>query len=304
MSIADVLQRLAIEPDFSFTSADSHTQLDYIHRRTEQEEIYYIVNPYAYKDHHNTAYQYRTDIPDNYETVAASFRVSGMQPELWNPVSGEMYHVEQFKDENGRISFELTLEPEGGIFVVFRPQESKGLKKSNKQYDQVYNTDPLQVQKIVGPWKLRFTDGYQAQDSITIPALQSWTSFRERNIKYYSGHVTYKKQFLFDKEKLTGKTIFLDLGSVFELAEVIINGQNLGVLWKAPFRVEVTDLIRSGENELAIKVVNLWCNRLILDGKLPEDEKLTRTNVIKFEQDGDNYLRESGLLGPVQLLVF
>ena len=98
--------------------------------------------------------------------------------------------------------------------------------------------------------------------------------------------------------------IFLDLGGVFDMAEVIINGQNLGIVWKSPFRPAITDVLNNGENKLEIKVVNLWCNRLILDSRLPEDKRLTRTNVIKFEQNGDSSLRESGLIGPVKLLIY
>jgi hypothetical protein len=303
VSLGEALQRLSIEPDFSFRSPDTSILLNYIHRRTTHEEIYYIVNPYAYKDHYSTAYQYRTDIPDNYQMISVSFRVSGMQPEVWNPVSGEMYQVEQFRDEKGRISFELTLEPEGGVFVVFRDKEQIKLEKSLTNYNMVYNNKPLHIQTIDGPWKLRFNDGFGAPDSLIIPGLQSWTSFKEQNIKYYSGHVIYEKRVSIDKENLAGNTIYLDLGNVFELADVSINGNNVGVIWKAPFRLDVTDALKTGENTLVIKIVNLWCNRLILDGKLPENERLTRTNVIKFEQDGDTYLRKSGLLGPVHLLV-
>jgi hypothetical protein len=304
ISLAEALNRMEIEPDFSFQGTDSSTQLDYIHRRTAQEEIYYIVNPYAYKDHHSTAYQYRTDKPDNYETVTACFRVSGMQPEVWDPVSGEIYLVEQFTDEKSSISFELTLEPEGGVFVIFRSESDTKPEKNLKDYTGRFNTKPVQVLTIEGPWKLQFTDGFGAPDSIITPVLRSWTSFKEPNMKYYSGHVTYKTQVGIDKARLAGKIVFLDLGSVSELAEVVINGHNLGVIWKTPFRLDVTDVLRSGENELVLNVVNLWCNRLIRDGKLPENERLTQTNVIKFKENGDHFLRESGLLGPVRLLLF
>ena len=304
MRLSELLERLNIEPDFSFQCMDTSTHLDFIHRHLNNGEIYYIVNPFSYKDHHSTSYQYRTDIPDNYIDVKVSFRVTGMQPEIWDPVSGTMYAVEQFTDEGGRISFDITLEPEGGVFVVFHVQMRKEKEARPAGYGKYYNKQPERIQPITGAWKLRFTDGYDTPYSLVIQDLQSWTSFKDPNIKYYSGHVSYEKNIFFNKPESMANKIFLDLGGVFDMAEVIINGQNLGIVWKSPFRPAITDVLNNGENKLEIKVVNLWCNRLILDSRLPEDKRLTRTNVIKFEQNGDSSLRESGLIGPVKLLIY
>ena len=93
--------------------------------------------------------------------------------------------------------------------------------------------------------------------------------------------------------------VFLDLGEVRELAEVFINGQSAGVLWKPPFRVDATALVRPGANELKIEVMNLWINRLVGDQSLPPEKRLTRTNI----QSGEGWeIQPAGLLGPVRLL--
>lgn len=76
------------------------------------------------------------------------------------------------------------------------------------------------------------------------------------------------------------------------------------VFWSAPFRFDITPFVKSGTNELAVEVVNMWVNRLIGDGKLPVERRLTKTNINKFDApDAEKYLRVSGLLGPVKLML-
>ena len=96
----------------------------------------------------------------------------------------------------------------------------------------------------------------------------------------------------------------LDLGNLHELATIKLNDNIVGNVWCSPFTLNVTDYLVEGTNHLEIEVVNLWSNRLILDGRLPKDERLTKTNVNKFEvEDAEKYLRKSGLTGPVKLVM-
>ena len=91
-------------------------------------------------------------------------------------------------------------------------------------------------------------------------------------MKYFSGTATYRKTFNVPADLLTpDRRQYLDLGEVAVIAEVKLNGQDLGILWKPPFRVEVTPALKTGDNVLEVKVVNLWVNRLIGDEQLPED---------------------------------
>jgi len=133
---------------------------------------------------------------------------------------------------------------------------------------------------------------------VTFDRLEDWTERPEEGIKYYSGTATYRKKF--DKPRgTTGKRLYLNLGKVNYIAEVRLNGKNLGVVWCAPWRVEVTEGMRARDNELEIDVANLWPNRLIGDAGLPPEKRLTKTNVRTYKAGSP--LLPSGLLGPLKL---
>ena len=102
--------------------------------------------------------------------------------------------------------------------------------------------------------------------------LEDWTKRPEDGIKYYSGTAIYKTTFTLDPA-LAKADLILDLGKVEVIAEITLNGQNLATLWKPPYRVDVSKAVRPGDNELVVKVVNLWPNRQIGDENLPEDSK-------------------------------
>jgi hypothetical protein len=98
-----------------------------------------------------------------------------------------------------------------------------------------------------------------------------------------------------------GRRLHLDLGKVKNVAQVRLNGKDLGVVWTAPWQVEITDAVKPAGNLLEIDVVNLWPNRLIGDAALPPEKRLTTTNVTAYTKDSP--LLPSGLLGPVTLLL-
>jgi (4-O-methyl)-D-glucuronate---lignin esterase len=106
--------------------------------------------------------------------------------------------------------------------------------------------------------------------------------------------------FELNKLDLKDKKLYLDLGNVQELAEIIINGKSVGVSWMPPFNKDITNFVHAGKNELTVRVTNLWVNRLIGDQFLPEEKRYTKTNIIKFKKDDP--LRISGLLGPVKII--
>ena len=121
----------------------------------------------------------------------------------------------------------------------------------------------------------------------------------EEGIKYYSGKATYMKTFEVDLPALGGNAsrVYLNLGELNNVAEVRLNGKDVGVLWSKPFRAEISAAVKNGKNDLEIEIVNLWPNRLIGDASLPPDKWFSRTNVRKFTKDYP--LLPSGLLGPV-----
>jgi len=176
--------------------------------------------------------------------------------------------------------------------------------------------------EVGGPWRLQFPPHQGAPAEVTLDSLISWTEHPDPGVRYFSGSATYFKEFDLPAEMVQpGRALYLDLGQVKNLCEVRVNGHDCGVLWKPPFRVELTGIARVGRNRLAVRVTNLWVNRLIGDEQFPDDcewngpalkqfpewflqnqprpsrQRLTFTTWKHFSKDSP--LRESGLLGPV-----
>ena len=153
---------------------------------------------------------------------------------------------------------------------------------------------------ISGPWEIEFPPNRGAPESATFDSLISWTDSPVDGIKYFSGTATYETDVTVPAVFIAqGMHDYLDLGNVKNLAEVKVNGKSLGILWKAPFRVDITDAITPGKNHLEIKITNLWPNRLIGDSKLDESQRITWASVSLYKPDSP--LLSSGLLGPVSL---
>ncbi|MDH7571446.1 MAG: glycosyl hydrolase family 43, partial [Armatimonadota bacterium] len=154
--------------------------------------------------------------------------------------------------------------------------------------------------EVAGAWEVRFPPDWGAPPSITLDRLTSWTEHPNPGVRYFSGTALYRKEVTIPADRIGGgKRLWLDLGGVKNLAEVKVNGRDLGVLWKPPFWVEVTPWVRPGKNTLEVRVTNLWPNRLIGDLNLPEAER--RTFVTWNPYTKESPLLESGLLGPVLL---
>ncbi|MGA2854842.1 MAG: glycosylhydrolase-like jelly roll fold domain-containing protein, partial [Verrucomicrobiota bacterium] len=178
-------------------------------------------------------------------------------------------------------------------------------------------------QEVTGAWDLSFPPNWGAPPAITLDKLISWTANTNDGVRYFSGTATYEMEIEIPADRLTaGREIWLDLGAVKNFAEVSVNGQSLGVLWKPPFRVNLTAVAKPGANKLIVKVTNLWPNRLIGDEQLPPDVQWNGKQLKAWPQwflDGkpsptgrltfttwhhwtkDSPLLESGLLGPVTL---
>ena len=155
---------------------------------------------------------------------------------------------------------------------------------------------------IEGPWQLSFPPKLGAPATATFDHLTSWTESADEGVKYFSGTATYRKTVEIPAGDFgAGKRFFLDLGTVKNLAAVSVNGKSLGTLWKEPFRIDITAVVKPGANELEIQVVNLWPNRLIGDQKLPEDKRITWASVAPYK--ASDPLLSSGLIGPVRILV-
>ena len=351
--INSVLASMSVMPDFAYESRQSGTVLDYIHRATETQDIYFITNRFAYKGIDDYFYRYMPfRKPDRYESVECRFRVSGKIPEIWDPHTGKIIPVLNYREENGYTYIPLQFAPEGSVFVVFSEEVSPedhvvsigrastdvfpvlsasnnrypdvGIEKTKKGiYANIYRPGnytlfwesgkhsdiratgcPEQIM-LEKDWTIRFDPEWGPEEPVISDTLKSWTDFDDARIRYFSGKATYTRNFSLKRHQVKDKKIILDLGNVQDLAVVRINGHEFPVSWYAPFSVDITDYVNSGENILSVDVVNLWPNRLIGDGKLDESERKTRTNIKKYDSpDAENYLRISGLLGPVNITFF
>jgi hypothetical protein len=267
-----VLASLGVRPDFEGPPG----ALDFVHRRSDSIEIYFIRNTHA----------------EPFEGEV-TLRSSGKAPELWRPDTGaiEPQGIFDFTSD-GRTRLPLALEPYGSIFVVFR-------QPAGPHSTRAVERPAAEVTKLEAPWTVSFTAGWGAPASIAFPRLESWTENADPGIKHYSGTATYSTQFSLNAHQLDeSRTLELDLGDVREIAQVRLNGRDLGVLWKKPFRVSLRPA-RLGSNDLEVAVTNLWPNRLIGDQRLPPAERRTHTNITKFRADSP--LMPSGLLGPVTI---
>ena len=179
-------------------------------------------------------------------------------------------------------------------------------------------------EEVTGPWHVRFEPGWGAPNEITLGHLISWSASSDSGVKYFSGSAVYAADVTIPREmKSQGKRLFLDLGRVEVMAEVTLNGKNLGLLWKRPFRLDITEASKAGENHLEVKVTNLWPNRMIGDEQLAEDSERNPNGTLKkwpeWVLEGKpsptgrftltswrlwqkpSGLLDSGLLGPVRV---
>lgn len=283
----EILLADGITPDFSFTGQAENTgQFDYIHRKNGETEIYFVIN--------------RTN---QHQMRDFTFRVAGKQPEIWDAVTGKSIIARSFDQTNGCTTLPLELDAFSSYFVVFRKPIAMDVK--GKAARNFFKLEELE--KLEGPWNIIFDPRWGGPAKALFPELISWTKRPENGIKYYSGTATYTKTF--DLKKYTNEKVhkpqrvFLDLGDVKDVAEVRLNGKKLGVLWCAPWRVEITDAVKPVANILQIDVINLWANRVVYDLSLPVDKRLTKTHeVFRFDMLNVNTpLLESGLLGPVKV---
>jgi len=286
--------------------------LQWIHRRVEGSDIYFVANTK----------------PESLQRVC-SFRCRGKIIELWDPETGNMYAVQTAAISADRTSIMLQFEPAQSWFVVFRDKPSDGRSLQNPF------TSLKAFQMLQGPWKLSFDPNWGPKETITLDSLSSWSEHTNTLVKYYSGAATYRTSFGGPRSVVAAgrdgcdrahpsSPIYLDLGQVEVMARVKVNGKDCGIVWKPPYRVEISNALRNGQNELDIEVVNTWVNRMIGDEQLPLDSKwkdwetllswpdwftqgkpssagrYTFTTVRHYKNNSP--LQPSGLLGPVRLM--
>ncbi|GAB3883268.1 glycosyl hydrolase [Spirosoma agri] len=271
-----VLHELGVQQDVLISGAKS-TVL-YVHRQTtdrDPSDLYWLDN--------------RSDSPNE---ATISFRITGKAPELWNPQTGKTATV-SYEIKDGRTIIPLTFESWEAYFIVFRN------KATVASYTRPAVTESP-VARVTGAWTVTFQEGRGAPPSATVNTLASLTENAEPGIKYFSGTAAYDNTFELPAVRRNASYI-LDLGEVKNIAEVVVNGKNVGTVWKKPFRIDITEALKTGRNTLQVKVTNLWVNRLIGDAQPANGaSKITFTTMPFYKADSP--LLPSGLLGPVRVL--
>ena len=354
--VAEVLTKVGLKPNFAVENA-SPADVRWIHRQDGGTDIYMVAN-----------------ISHKAVDAMASFRVTGKVPELWNPATGSTEDAGIWENRDGVTRQPMHLGPTDSRFVIFRrsatgidplqsalleddpdPKADLRLDASGVAhlctpdagpYNLVYASGrrmTMDVPELPKPMPLSGTWSTQFDPSVGGPSapvdmnpLVSWTESKEPGIKYYSGTATYKTSFTVSGDAAKkGQKIDLDLGTVHNLAQVKVNGRDLGVIWYAPFIVDVTDAVHEGANEVEVLVTNTWRNRLIGDEQLPLDVEWSPMrmfrkdipmgmNLVRFPDwllqnkprpttqrqtfvdwnyfTKDSALNDAGLIGPVKLV--
>ena len=228
-----------------FTSSVAGLDLKSIHRLHGKQHIYFVAN-----------------ISNISGDVQCSFPIAGLQPEKWDPVTGSMELIGAAQ-ASGSLLINLYFAENQSCFIVFR----KPPVAMNSAPTVGKSTTLLDISR---DWNVRFDPALGGPSAVEFTSLEDWTLRPERGIRYYSGTAIYRKSFRLPRSDKARK-VWLELGMVKHIATVKLNGKDLGVVWTAPWRVDITAAIAAGENKVEIAVTNVWANRLIGDEQEPAD---------------------------------
>lgn len=268
-----IRETLGLVPDFSCSGETAADAIDWIHRTDGDTETYFVAN--------------RSSQP---QRVTAQFRARADHPaaRAYDAVSDRSFPLRATAE--GHV---LALPAFGSLFITF------GKTPSGSERDAVATAPEFKYPGVflTNAWEVAFDPAWGGPAKVRFDTLCDWSQSADLNIRYYSGMAVYRTRF-----ELSGNRFpeLLDLGTVYETAEVFLNGQRLGVAWMRPAQLATATACKPGRNELEIRVANLWPNRLIRDAGLPPEQRLTKTNINPYKP-GDA-LYPSGLMGPVRLL--
>ncbi len=248
----------------------------------------------------NVAWTHRRSAEDNVDIYfisnqeeaarqfTASFRINGRQPELWNPMTGEIRKDIKWNVSGKRTEVTVSLEAGESVFIVFQTASAVASEKAPS----------VKVEEVVSfdgnSYAVHFEN---TGKTVTRTSLFDWSKDSDEKISYYSGTAVYKTTFTL---KAADSPLFLSLGEVYDVASVKVNGVPCGIVWTAPYEVGITHAIKAGENTLEIEVSNTWANALLgaEKGKAPFDGIWTNG---KYRQ-ANQKLIPAGLIGPLKIV--
>jgi hypothetical protein len=272
--LAPVLSAEGVDSDFSYSKPTVDSRLMFFHRATLTTDIYFVSNR-----------------SDHAENLAATFRVAGRAAELWSADTGVIQPA-SYTIHGKLTTVPLKLAPYDAMFVVF---------DKPAPLPEFTAVEPVRIPVVQfqGAWDVSFQPNRGAPAHAHFAALRDWSQNPDPGIRYFSGSATYTQTLEIAATTLkSGARFELDLGSVREVADVAVNGQPAGTVWKPPYRLDVTRALKPGANTFTIEVTNLWPNRLIGD-KQPGAVKVAFASIDAYA--ASTPLLPSGLLGPVEL---
>ena len=273
-SIEEVFAAINVQPDLVIKE---DPQALFIHRTLPDGDIYFISN--------------QSDKPI---AINPQFRIAGKMPELWNPLTNEIRELKEFETSGKTTTVPLQLQGFESSFIVFRKNGKPSASHKNFPEKELIAT-------VSAPWEVSFEPGKRGpEETVTFNKLEDWSQSSDERIRYFSGKAFYKTRF--NAMSIPQKQLYIDLGKVMVMAKVKINGTYAGGVWTSPYRVNITGLLKEGENTVEVEVANNWMNRLIGDQQLPEKDRPTWVNVNPWKADSP--LQTSGLLGPVEILAY
>ena len=268
-----------------FSVKGSSEGFDYIHYVIDGKDVYFVSNQ-----------------KEEERKVSCTFRVCGRQPELWDALTGETAELKAFRQKDGLTEIPLKFDPCGSAIIVFDRKISKtaaGGASSNWE-------EPVSTMELKGEWTIAFDPASGGpEEKVITDRLFDFTTSDVPEIRYYSGFAEYTLPFDLDE---VPASCSLSLGKILDsgMASVSLNGKDLGITWTAPFRLDVSGLLKEKGNVLKVTVVNSWYNRVAGEEMHPDMPKFTRTNVSLAHDYLGNSIDEiplspSGLIGPVTI---
>ena len=275
MQMKETMDLLKIPPDCKLNAGDP---VLFTHRRLAEGDVYFITN--------------QSEKPIS---VNPEFRVTGKSPELWDATTGSIRNLPEYTAGEESTIVPLKLETFESVFIIFR----KNIQKENGLISALNYPEQKLVAEVTDPWIVTFDTTRQGPSRpVIFNTLYDWTTSSNDSIRYYSGTAFYKSGFRIETSPVD-KKVYLSIGPVNGMARVSINGNYAGGLWTAPWRVDISGLVKEGENKIEVEIVNTWVNRLVGDSKLVPDKRKTWCFVNPFRPDTP--LCPSGMTGPVRI---
>jgi len=315
-AISEALSARGFGPDIRWETMTNEAKLRFVHRRTEVADIYFVAN-----------------LGRQTESFVAAFRVVGRAPEFWDSDNGCIAPASSWEDRDGYTHVTMQLPPQHSRFVIFRsapgrvghwttlsrdgvPVGGSLMESANGpvlpvwdagNYQAVFTTGERREYRIAElprpiaaqpDWTVEFPPGRGAPPSIRLERLMDLTQHPDFGVRHFSGIATWRGSLVVPEAYLREpRPLQLDLGGLTMVASVRLNGEDLGVVWQPPFRLDVTGRLKPGTNTLEIQVATSMANRWIADAGLPVAQRVFKTNDNPHKPTDP--LAPAGLVGPV-----